>query len=596
MADNELRISELNRIANNKDFNELVVNSKTTENDPGITKKIRVGDLLYDNIIQRSNLSSKVVSGNEIDDTTITRDKITNNTITSDQIQNLGIKNEVIDSEAITSRNLKRLDSYTADEFKALSKIQSNGTVTSNTLQVDSGNVSINGVNYTFPQNDTPQFFLKSNGSGNLEWAEAVPGEGTSLVFSEILPVGTILPWTSTSLPADGKWLACNGNTFVGADYPDLRDFLIASSQPFGSSTDSVNYYLPDLRGRVVGGIGSHTDVGGFTETFALGSPIGTFKHALVASEMQHRHVTGTFSADSNDDWYPYIASNSGILYNSFTYNSRWVAGEGNRTNYQDRRPDTSAKQTQTMDLYDPQMVTATGHNNIQPTLGLNYIIKAKKDDLVQYNPTIGPGLSALNGESQQANTLTLSSVEVGIKANFDDFTFNGSNALSLKENISLSAINFTDGSMLSSAKVGPYYAGDSSDNLPLVFSGILPSTFNNSSSKFTTVDLRPYMNGEGRRARVTLIAVTAAGATNVFARPTGGHGNINLLPPDHNSWGGWGASGTGTSVDRLDGGTTHQIGGYMIAMTDSTGKIDLSMYTSNGNVKVYLESYEFFN
>lgn len=596
MAENELRVSQLNRISGNREFNEIVVSSKTTENDPGITKKIRMDDLLYESIVKRINIEPKIISTDKIDDLAVTREQIANKTITENEILNNSIKNELIDSEAITSRNLKVQDNYTADQFTAISNLNSNGGLKSNTLEVESANVKINDINYNFPNQQFPQFFLKTDGAGNLSWAEAVPGSGTSLTFSEILPVGTIVPWSSNTLPGDGKWLLCNGNTFIGNDYPDLKQFLIDNNQPFGTSTDGINYFLPDLRARTIVGVGTSTDGDGNSDTFNLASSRGVFKHALAASEMQHRHVTGSFVAEDNDDWRPFIATNSGVLYSSFTFNSRWIAGESNNTNYADTNPNTSARQTQTSDLYDTNMVTAVGHNNIQPSLGLNYIIKAKKDDIVHYNPTLGPGLSALDGDGLQSTTLTLSSIEVGIKPNFEDFTFDGSNQLSLNENISLSAINFTsDGSTLSSANIGWNFAGDSSNNLPLVYED-KPPALDTAGLPFDEIDLAPYMRGEARRALVRILAVSSVGSgTSVYFRPKGSYGNI----PELNMRSQAGTTGAGTvgatvGVDFVKGGINGQRGSMAEVMTDAQGKIEIQS-TNNKQLKIYLESYQFF-
>ena len=582
MADNELRISQLNRISNNREFNEIVVNSKTTENDAGITKKIKMSDLLYSASVKRDNLENKLISSEKIDDLVVTRDKIANKTVTFNEIENNTIKSELIDTQAVTSRHLKTLDNYVADQFTALSHINSSGSVKGNSLEVQSASVQINGINYNFPNTQVPQYFLKTDGSGNLSWAEAAPGAGTSLTFNEILPVGTILPWTSSVLPADGKWLICNGNTFVGDDYPDLKQFLIDNNQPFGTSTDNINYILPDLRGRTVAGVGSNTDVSGNSETFNLGETEGTYKHPLTEGELPaHKHTIK-------------LSHESGGSHDT----EGWPQVDATGPHVEHSKDEADGSRSKRDGAGNPMYSTGSNesHNNIQPTMGLFYIIKAKKDDIVHYNPTIGPGLSSLNGDALQANTLTLSSIEVGIKPNFEDFTFDGSQALSLNENISLSAINFTtDGTMLSSANIGWNYAGDSSNNLPLVYEDS-PPKLNEVGLPFDEIDLAPYMRGEARRALVRILAVSSVGAgSSVYFRPKGSYGNI----PQLNMRSQAGMTGSGTTgvtlgIDFVKGGINGQKGGIAEVMTDAQGKIEVQ--SSNGKVlKIYLESYQFF-
>jgi hypothetical protein len=76
--------------------------------------------------------------------------------------------------------------------------------------------------------------------------------------------------------------------------------------------------------------------------------------------------------------------------------------------------------------------VTPTSpHNNTQPYVAMSYIIKAKPDDIQQYNVNVGPGLSALDAQSTQTAFVNLSSTQIGLKVS-DDFAFDGSNRLKL--------------------------------------------------------------------------------------------------------------------------------------------------------------------
>ena len=68
MADN-LRISDLNELNENKGFNELVVNSKINDTDTGVTKKIKVDNLLPDNSISQSQLKDNVVADRHLSNT-----------------------------------------------------------------------------------------------------------------------------------------------------------------------------------------------------------------------------------------------------------------------------------------------------------------------------------------------------------------------------------------------------------------------------------------------------------------------------------------------------------------------------------------------
>lgn len=56
-------------------------------------------------------------------------------------------------------------------------------------------------------------------------------------------PIGAIVAWNSSTMPSDGEWLECNGQTVSAANYPDY----VAR---FGTT-------LPDYRGLFLRGYGS---------------------------------------------------------------------------------------------------------------------------------------------------------------------------------------------------------------------------------------------------------------------------------------------------------------------------------------------------
>jgi microcystin-dependent protein len=592
MSETTIRVAQLNEIGANSNINEIIVNSRQSINDSGVTKKIQLCNFLTNNIIESRHIAQSNIGSRELADLSVSKDNIINNTITCNEIAPLTINNTLMADNAINSRNFCKNDQYNAESFIASNTIGSNNTITQ-CLNVATGTVSINGIPYDFPTTEQPNRFLKTDGAGKLSWDIAAPGNNASLTFNEILPVGAIIPWVSNVLPADGKWLDCNGGTFVGSVYPELRDLLDQSYTPDTENFDGVNYYLPDLQCRAVVGSGTGSD-GTDSETFTLNQKKGTFKHILSKEEIQHRHITGSFSSDSNDDWYPYIGSNSGILYDSFTYNSRWIAGEGNRTNYANRTPNSKAKQTQTMDLYDNKMVTSTGHNNIQPSIGLRYIIKAVPDDIVQFSATIGKGLSAIDSSFNNTSTLDLSSKGLAVKLDENDLTFDGSDRIKLQSDQDFNKITFSDTSVLTSANIGWQFAGGSGNNIPLVYSGT-PDYMYDNNSPFTEIDLAPFMGGHRRRAMVRLLVGNASAGTNVFFRPKGAYANIpGLVGYSAGNAAGWGTTSVTAGVNKMRGQVETTLGGIAQVMTDAEGKVEVSNWNQK-KIDVFLESYQFF-
>jgi len=155
---------------------------------------------------------------------------------------------------------------------------------------------------------------------------------GTIVGFTSI-PAGAIIPYISETEPSG--WLKCDGTAVSRTTYSSL--FAVVGTA-FGSGDGSTTFNLPDLRGRTV--IGSGTGSGLTARTLAATG--GAETHILSISEMPahtHSYSNQPFMQDSTSggDTRP-AGSNS-----SYTTGS---TGGG------------------------------AAHNNMQPFLVLNYMIK----------------------------------------------------------------------------------------------------------------------------------------------------------------------------------------------------------------------------
>jgi microcystin-dependent protein len=452
----DIQISQLNEVSCNNDLNHIIINDRENPGDDGITKKIQLCNFLTPNLVKETNIIDCAVTRNKIAPLSVDCSRIANSTITCNQIAQCGIANFNFDSNSVDNRALNNNCGFTV---KCLTVNDGPVSITDpidGCLTVESGKTKLNNITYYWPGQQTPNRFLKTNGAGGLSWEEAVPGESTSLVFSEIMPVGTIVPWAgNTDVPGD-KWLECNGDTFEGTDYPEL---CAALGDTWG---DPVNgfYYLPDLQGRVVIGEGTGADIHTDQRIFGFADMGGEYKHELTCDEMpSHTHnICG------------YIISNTDST-------PRVIIDDDIKTN--DRRSDSTAIQSAGGDQ---------PHNNIQPYTVTRYIIKAKPDDVEQFNPTIGPGLSAADNSGQTAN-ITLTSTEIGIKINSDNLEFDDANAIALKDDISASSIRFDDGTLQSTYEKAAFYtvevAAANNYTTPSQFVGNVISTHDQYSKGF---------------------------------------------------------------------------------------------------------------
>jgi len=173
------------------------------------------------------------------------------------------------------------------------------------------------------------------------------------------VPTGGVMPFAGSSAPAG--WLLCYGQAVSRTQYGEL--FAVVSTT-YGVGDGSTTFNLPDLRGRVVAGVDnmggsaasrltSTTITGGGD---AAGEVGGSQTHTLTSGESglpAHSHTTKTISN---------LANNNGLWHN----NSDTVAGG-----------DGSTGGGLITVAQNAAANASSAHNNVQPTMVLNYIIKA---------------------------------------------------------------------------------------------------------------------------------------------------------------------------------------------------------------------------
>ena len=165
-----------------------------------------------------------------------------------------------------------------------------------------------------------------------------------------LVPVGTVSPYAGTSAPA--AWVLCHGQELAIASYAGL---YAVCGTTYGSLTDgsgnagSTHFRVPDLRGRVVAG---QDDMGGTSANRLTGQTGGIDGDVLGGTGGAETHTLTTAQIPSHSHIMD-ISSTTGA-------NNQVVAIGG---------------------TYAQGLTTsATGgggaHNNVQPTIILNYIIK----------------------------------------------------------------------------------------------------------------------------------------------------------------------------------------------------------------------------
>jgi microcystin-dependent protein len=183
-------------------------------------------------------------------------------------------------------------------------------------------------------------------------------------------PVGVIEAFAGVNAPAG--WLFCDGSAVSRIQYPELFSAL---STTYGSGDGSTTFNLPDLRGRVPAGKDNMGGVAANRLTSGNSGIAATSLGANGGDERLHQH-THVQNAHSHQ-----------VRVNSFAGDRQIACGplgaDGDKYSFTDSGNDAS---TNTALLYAAN-VTPTNQNtgsgnsqNVQPTLIVNYIIKAVAD------------------------------------------------------------------------------------------------------------------------------------------------------------------------------------------------------------------------
>lgn len=248
--------------------------------------------------------------------------------------------------------------------------------VVNNTLFIDKTENAV-GINTMTPKANL-DVIGKIQCSDDLIVGGNITATNITATAINIIPPGCLMMYPSTTAPIG--WLSCDGSAVSRATYSAL--FAIIGTT-YGPGNSSTTFNLPDMRGRTPIGTGTGTGLTGRN----LGQTGGAETHTLTTSQMpSHSH-----SASIN------TAGNHSHFYTDFGHSHRYAdatpgggglaaadGGNGNRGIY-DRHLSTdlsytgisinsSGDHTHTVTINSEG--SGASHNNMQPFLVVNYIIK----------------------------------------------------------------------------------------------------------------------------------------------------------------------------------------------------------------------------
>jgi len=191
--------------------------------------------------------------------------------------------------------------------------------------------------------------------------ASAFFGDGSNLTGIVAMPTGAVVPFGGSSAPTG--FLLCAGQAVSRSTYSALFGVI---STTYGEGDGSSTFNLPDLRGRVVAG---QDDMGGSSADRLTGLTGGVDGDTLAATGGAETHVltTAQLATHTHGATKSYN-SDPGLTNTRFSLVTEQTDREDSFPGYQTTTGDTN------------NIISTTGsgsaHNNVQPTIILNYIIK----------------------------------------------------------------------------------------------------------------------------------------------------------------------------------------------------------------------------
>jgi microcystin-dependent protein len=183
------------------------------------------------------------------------------------------------------------------------------------------------------------------------------------------IPAGAMMPYAAAAAPAG--WLNCNGQAVSRTTFAGL---FAAIGTQYGAGDGSTTFNVPDLRGRVPAGVDPGNGTGRLTAS--AGGGVSAAALANAGGEQAHTLSGGELPAHShgvNDPGHAHGPSGPFQAYMGVYFSATGSSFAGGLGFNGDAMGATGAATT---GISIQNAGGGASHNNTQPTVIVNYIIK----------------------------------------------------------------------------------------------------------------------------------------------------------------------------------------------------------------------------
>ena len=223
-------------------------------------------------------------------------------------------------------------------------------TTDNSTLTLSGGKLKVkdNGIGSTQLASDASVDANRAIETNHIKDAQVTSAKLATSAITALTPAGLVLPYAGSSAPTG--YLLCDGSAQSRTTYATLFGVI---GTTYGTGDGSTTFNVPDLRGRVIAG---QDDMGGSSANRLTGLTGGVDGDVLGGTGGGETHTLSTSELPPHDHNLPVDSGGSLSIQSLFA-----TAGS-------DQGYDGSV---------DPASTGGGGaHNNVQPTIILNYIIK----------------------------------------------------------------------------------------------------------------------------------------------------------------------------------------------------------------------------
>jgi len=211
-------------------------------------------------------------------------------------------------------------------------------------------------------------------------WIEIGTVDETGKAFNpaNAVPSGSVIPFAGSTAPSG--WIICDGSAISRTTFATLFALI---GTTYGAGNGSTTFNIPDLRGRLVAGFDSANATGRLTSSAtggvsasALGNAGGEQAHSLSSTELaSHNHsVSGNTGGESVS--HTHSVSVPGTTGGGASTIAQVLAGT-NTAPFSASVGSNNNDHTHSFNVTSGSAGSGSAHNNVQPTLIMNYIIKS---------------------------------------------------------------------------------------------------------------------------------------------------------------------------------------------------------------------------